>query len=84
MPSLNPISQTVLIIIGAFILLSADLITTTVEISRSEEDPDKEKKARLKNLLSEKMNFAFIGVSVVLVYYIINFAIFLLGHFHRN
>ena len=84
MPSLNPISQTVLIIIGAFILLSADLITTTVEISRSEEDPDKEKKARLKNLLSEKMNFAFIGVSVVLVYYIINFVIFLLGHFHRN
>ena len=75
--------QTVLIIIGAFIIMSADLITTTVQISRSKEDTDKENTAKLKSILSEKMNFALIGVSVVLIYYVINFAIFLLGHFHR-
>ncbi|MGL4655273.1 MAG: hypothetical protein ACRCWM_05220 [Sarcina sp.] len=84
MPSLNPVTQTVLIIIALLILAFADLITTNIEFSKAKDEKDTENETRLKGSLGEKMQYTFFGISLVLIYYIINFAIFLIGHFHRN
>ena len=84
MPSLNPVTQTVLVIIALLILAFTDLIVTNIEFSRAKNDNDVENQTKLKNNLGEKMQYTFIGISVVLIYYIINFGIFLIGHLHRG
>lgn len=84
MPSLNPVTQTVLIIIAVFILIAADLIVNNMALSEAKQNSDKDNSSRLKSMLSEKLSFTFIGISLVLIYYVINFVIFLLGHFYRN
>lgn len=84
MPSLNPVSQTVLVILALLILAFADLITTNIEFSRAKDEKDTETEKKLKNNLVEKMQYTFFGISVVLIYYVINFGIFLIGHFQRN
>lgn len=84
MPSLDPVSQTVLVIIALLILAFADLITTNIEFSRAKDEKDTENETRLKNNLVEKMQYTFFGISVVLIYYVVNFGIFLIGHFQRN
>ena len=84
MPSLNPVTQTVLVIIALLILAFADLITTNIEFSRARDDNDVENQDRLKSNLGEKMQYTFLGISVVLIYYVLNFGIFIIGHLHRN
>ncbi|MGL4453482.1 MAG: hypothetical protein ACRCTZ_20160 [Sarcina sp.] len=84
MSSLNPVSQTVLVIIALLILAFTDLITTNIEFARAKDEKDAEKENKLKNNLIEKMQYTFFGISAVLVYYVINFGIFLIGHFQRH
>lgn len=83
MLSLNPVTQTVLVLVSAMLLIFADMITTNIEISRSEDDANPERISKLKSSLSDKMNLTFIGFSLVLVFFSIKFVIFLFGHFHR-
>ncbi|MGL4760368.1 MAG: hypothetical protein ACRC6T_10900 [Sarcina sp.] len=84
MPSLNPVTQTVLVIIALLILAFTDLITTNIEFLRAKNDNDVENQTKLKNNLGEKMQYTFFGISIVLIYYVINFGIFLIGHLHRG
>ncbi|MGL4992484.1 MAG: hypothetical protein ACRC57_15255 [Sarcina sp.] len=83
MPSLNPITQGVLIIMFLIIIALADIVVTNIELSRAKEEKDSEKDFRLTAALSEKMNYTFIGLSVVLVYYCAKFIFFLFAHFHK-
>ena len=84
MPLLNPITQTVLVIIALLILAFTYLIVTNIEFARAKEDKDIEREKRLKTRLDETMQITFFGISIVLVYTLINFGIFLIGHFYRN
>ena len=84
MPSLNPVTQTVLVIIALLILAFTYLIVTNIEFARAREDKDIEREKRLKTRLYETMQITFFGISIVLVYTLISFGIFLIGHFYRT
>ena len=84
MPSLNPVTQTVLVIIALLILAFTYLIVTNIEFARAREDKDIEREKRLKTRLDETMQITFFGISIVLVYTLISFGIFLIGHFYRT
>lgn len=84
MPSLNPITQTVLAIIAIAVLAFADLICTNLEIGRATEDNNAEIKTKLSKSLAEKIDFTFLGITLVLIYYVVNFGIFIVGHIVRT
>lgn len=84
MPSLNPITQTILVIIALLILAFTYLIVTNIEFAKAKEEKNIEREKKLKTRLDETMQITFLGISFVLLYYLFNFGIFLIGHFYRN
>lgn len=84
MPSLNPITQTVLTLFAIAILAFADLICTNLEANKASEESNMESETKLLKSLTEKIDFTFLGITLVLIYYVVNFGIFIVGHIVRT
>lgn len=83
MPSLSPVTPSMLALIVIFMLIFVDLVITNLELARAKEEDDCEKSNKLKKSLSEKMNLTIFALTVVLITQTAKFVIFLVGHFHR-
>lgn len=83
MPSLSPVTPSMLALIVIFMLIFVDLVITNLQLAHAKEEDDCEKSNKLKKSLSEKMNLTIIALTVVLITQTVRFVIFLVGHFHR-
>lgn len=84
MAALHPVTQTVLILIGLYMLTASDLIVTSLQLKKATEDNAIEEQTKFKKSLNEKINLNFFYISIILLYFIVNFTIFMIGHHIRN